>query len=186
MSKMRCKVAGRLALLRLGEGKEAGEGAGEEEEVPEEVEVIVGELIEGLGHSVRLLSSSSLRFPSRFRFSTVHPQLPTQLLTDPSSPSQDTIPRYSSAKYLARLCSSLPPSFASQITDAVLSNLEEALIEANEQGLADRAEGKVQGACLAVGEMARRGLLGQGEEREEQVRRVVDGVLQVRCHLFIL
>jgi hypothetical protein len=28
--------------------------------------------------------------------------------------------------------------------------------------------------------MARRGLLGKGEEAEEQIRRVVDGVLQVR------
>jgi hypothetical protein len=96
---------------------------------------------------------------------------------------QDTIPRYSSAKYLSRLCVSLPPSFASQIVDAVLSNLEEALSEANEQGLADRAEGKVQGACLACGEMARRGLLGKGEDAEEQIRRVVDGVLQVRFPL---
>lgn len=63
MAKMRCKVAGRLALLRLGRGgaRERGgvDAAGEEEEVLEEVEVIVGELIEGLGHPVRLASPLS-------------------------------------------------------------------------------------------------------------------------------
>ncbi|GAA5901804.1 hypothetical protein JCM6882_008678 [Rhodosporidiobolus microsporus] len=142
MAKMRCKVAGRLALLRL-TGGQGGEQRREqeEEEVPEEVEVIVGELIEGLGHP-------------------------------------DTLPRYSSAKYLSRLCSALPSSFSSQIVDAVLSTLEEALSEANDQGLADQAEGKVQGACLACGEMARRGLLGIGAEGEAQIGRVVEGVLQ--------
>ncbi|GAA6008247.1 hypothetical protein JCM10207_000052 [Rhodosporidiobolus poonsookiae] len=139
MAKMRCKVAGRLALLKFAEAKERGEVG--EEDVPEATEVIVGELIETLGHS-------------------------------------DTLPRYSSAKYLARLCSSLPSAFSAQVVDAVLSTLSDALAEANEQGMADRAEGKVQGACLACGEMARRGLIGTGEGGEEQVERVVDGVLQ--------
>ncbi|GAA6037600.1 hypothetical protein JCM8097_006134 [Rhodosporidiobolus ruineniae] len=146
MAKMRCKVAGRLALLKLSEGKGDGaEQAGEadEEDVPEEVEVIVGELLERLGHS-------------------------------------DTLPRYSSAKYLSRLCLALPRSFSYQILSATLSSLGEALVEANEQGLADRAEGKVQGACLALGEMARRGLIGRQDEEdgEETMRRVVEGVLQ--------
>ncbi|GAA5944447.1 hypothetical protein JCM10213_002657 [Rhodosporidiobolus nylandii] len=139
LAKMRCKVAGRLALLKLSEMADGN--LRDEDEVPEEVEVGVGELIEGLAHP-------------------------------------DTLPRYSSAKYLARLCQSLPPSFASQIIYAVLSVLEEALSEANEQGMADRAEGKVQGACLAVGELARRGLIGRGEDAEEQVGKVVKGVLQ--------
>ncbi|BGP20093.1 hypothetical protein JCM10213v2_008228 [Rhodosporidiobolus nylandii] len=95
LAKMRCKVAGRLALLKLSEMADGN--LRDEDEVPEEVEV------------------------------------------------GDTLPRYSSAKYLARLCQSLPPSFASQIIYAVLSVLEEALSEANEQGMADRAEGKALG-----------------------------------------
>jgi len=41
------KLAGRLALMRLGKELE------KEEDVPEEVEVILGELIEGLSHPVR-------------------------------------------------------------------------------------------------------------------------------------
>ncbi|GAA5989158.1 hypothetical protein JCM11641_002542 [Rhodosporidiobolus odoratus] len=149
MAKMRCKVAGRLALLRLGERGQS-DAILAEDDVPEAVEVIIGELVEGLGHS-------------------------------------DTLPRYSAAKYLSRLCETLPPSFANQVIDAVLSTLEEALAEANEQGLADRAEGKIQGACLACGEMARRGLLGKGEEAGEQISRVVDSVLQALAfdHLYL-
>ncbi|GAA5864093.1 hypothetical protein JCM8547_005133 [Rhodosporidiobolus lusitaniae] len=135
LSKTRCKVAGRLALLKLGKSR------GEEEDVPEEVEVVIGELVEDLGHP-------------------------------------HTIPRYSSAKYLSRLCEALPPSFALQVVDAVLTTLEEALVEAKEHGMADRAEGKVQGACLACGEMARRGLFGRGGETDGQIGRVVDAVLQ--------
>ncbi|GAA5821078.1 hypothetical protein JCM11251_001952 [Rhodosporidiobolus azoricus] len=155
MAKMRCKVAGRLALLRLAVGAgERGDGDGGrgEDEVPEEVEIIVGELIDGLGHP-------------------------------------DTLPRYSSAKYLSRLCQALPRSFSSQILDAVLSTLEEALSEANEGGLAEQAEGKVQGACLALGEMARRGLIGKDGQEGSQgvIGGVFEGVLQALSfdHLYL-
>lgn len=46
LGKYRVKLAGRLALIKL--GKRSAEG-----DVPEEVEVILGELIEGLSHPVR-------------------------------------------------------------------------------------------------------------------------------------
>lgn len=91
---------------------------------------------------------------------------------------QDSIPRYSSAKYLARLSLLLPPSFASQVLDAILTSFENALAE----GSTTRGEGKAQGACLAVGEMARRSVLNrfEADERDEVVRRILDCTLQVR------
>ena len=51
IGKYRVKLAGRIALMRLGK-KELET----EEDVPEEVEVILGELIEGLSHPVRQIS----------------------------------------------------------------------------------------------------------------------------------
>ncbi|BGP03558.1 hypothetical protein RTG_03167 [Rhodotorula toruloides ATCC 204091] len=135
LARCRAKFAGRIAMLRLQvETKDSGG-----EDVPEEVEVIVGELIEGLAHP-------------------------------------DSIPRYSSAKYLARLSLLLPPSFASQILDAILTSFEEALAE----GSTARGEGRAQGACLAVGEMARRSVLNrlETEERDEVVKRILDCTLQ--------
>ncbi|BGP27717.1 tubulin-specific chaperone D [Rhodotorula toruloides] len=126
--------------LRSSEKQKTAETSGaDHEDVPEEVELIVGELIEGLAHP-------------------------------------DSIPRYSSAKYLARLSLLLPTSFASQVLDAILTSFEEALAEASTA----RGEGKAQGACLAVGEMARRGVLNrlETEERDEVVKRVLDCTLQ--------
>ncbi|KAJ8291733.1 Tubulin-specific chaperone D [Rhodotorula toruloides] len=135
LARCRAKLAGRIALLRL---QVETKGA-TDEDVPEEVEVIVGELIEGLAHP-------------------------------------DSIPRYSSAKYLARLSLLLPPSFASQLLDAILTSFEEALAESS----TTRGEGKAQGACLAVGEMARRSVLDRLEEdeRDEVVKRILDCTLQ--------
>lgn len=49
LARCRAKLAGRIALLRL---QVETKGA-TDEDVPEEVEVIVGELIEGLAHPVR-------------------------------------------------------------------------------------------------------------------------------------
>ena len=54
LGKYRVKLAGRIALMRLGK-KELDT----EEDVPEEVEVILGELIEGLSHPVRRISYSA-------------------------------------------------------------------------------------------------------------------------------
>lgn len=156
LARCRAKLAGRVALLRLQVAKEGAEA----EDVPEEIEVVVGELIEGLAHPVRT--------PRSFEA----PAFADALF------SQDSIPRYSSAKYLARLSLLLPPSFASQVLDAILTSFEEALAE----GSTTRGEGKAQGACLAVGEMARRSVLNrfEADERDGVVRRILNCTLQVR------
>ncbi|BGP58228.1 hypothetical protein JCM8202v2_005889 [Rhodotorula sphaerocarpa] len=84
----------------------------------------------------------------------------------------DTVPRYSAAKYLARLALQMPPDSAVEVMVAVLDVFEDALGEdARKAG-----EVKVQGACLAVGEMTRRGLLARlpAEDRSEVMQRVLD------------
>ncbi|GAA5936493.1 hypothetical protein JCM3775_000835 [Rhodotorula graminis] len=145
-AKARAKLAGRLALLRVqaARDEQVAEGQGDEWDVPQEVEVIVGELIEGLAHP-------------------------------------DSIPRYSAAKYLARLVLVLPASLTAQVVDAVLSALDEALSpEARLGGAA--SEGRAQGACLAVGEMARRGALNRVEGQAEVVGRVVECTMQALAY----
>ncbi|GAA6060441.1 hypothetical protein JCM10212_000034 [Sporobolomyces blumeae] len=126
LGKYRLKLAGRLALMRL------GNKAGSEDDVPEEVEVVLGELLEGLSHP-------------------------------------DTIVRWSAAKYLARLTSPLPASFASDVLSSILSLFEECLSEA------DRTEHGLQGACFAFGEMGRRGIMTSGAE---DTGRLLEGVMQ--------
>ena len=107
------------------------------------------------------------------------PRLAPTLTPSPPPRAQDSLPRYSSAKYLARLSLVLPAPFAAQVVDAVLGAFAEALSpEAREAG---EGEGRAQGACLAVGEMARRGVLGRVEGQEEVVRRVVECTMQVRA-----
>ncbi|GJN94382.1 hypothetical protein Rhopal_007462-T1 [Rhodotorula paludigena] len=139
IAKARAKLAGRLALLKVQAACESGE-----ENVPDEVEVIVGELIEGLSHP-------------------------------------DTISRYSAAKYLSRLALVLPPDFAAQVVEAVLATFEEALAPAEREG--GTGEGKAQGACLAIGEMARRGLLSRQQEgQKDLVARVLDCTLQALAY----
>ncbi|GAA5998840.1 Cin1p [Rhodotorula paludigena] len=139
IAKARAKLAGRLALLKVQAACESGE-----EDVPDEVEVIVGELIEGLSHP-------------------------------------DTISRYSAAKYLSRLSLVLPPDFAAQVVEAVLATFEEALAPAEREG--GTGEGKAQGACLAIGEMARRGLLSRQQEgQKDLVARVLDCTLQALAY----
>ncbi|GAA5901009.1 hypothetical protein JCM8208_007589 [Rhodotorula glutinis] len=137
-ARLRAKLAGRVALLRVQAARD--EGA---EDVPEEVEVVIGELIEGLAHP-------------------------------------DSLPRYSSAKYLARLALVLPAPLTAQVVDAVLGALDEALSpDARESG---KGEGAAQGACLAVGEMARRGVLNRVEGQGEVVGRVVECTMQALAY----
>ncbi|KAM0747300.1 ARM repeat-containing protein [Meredithblackwellia eburnea MCA 4105] len=120
MTRYRVKLAGRLAGLRL---PPSGDQAQREEmEVPDEVEVIVQELLESTRHS-------------------------------------DTIVRYSSAKYLARIASRLPASLSSQIVEALIDTFDE---EGNIE--VDEYETTLHGSCLALAEFARRGQLNLDEE----------------------
>ncbi|KAG0666856.1 hypothetical protein C6P46_003566 [Rhodotorula mucilaginosa] len=135
LAKLRGKVAGRIALAYL----TASASSSEVGTVSEEVEVIVGELIEGLAHP-------------------------------------DSIPRYTSAKYLARISLQSPPDLAIQVVETVLAEFENALLDdAQKQG-----EGRVQGACLALGEMARCGVLARlpAAEKDDVVKRVLGNTLQ--------
>ncbi|KAK0530433.1 hypothetical protein OC842_003936 [Tilletia horrida] len=79
--------------------------------------------------------------------------------------SKDTAVRYSAAKGLARLCERLPPTFVSQLTDAVRSLFAINVIERakDDVDLSNASEHTWQGACMAIAELARRGLLDPSE-----------------------
>lgn len=91
---------------------------------------------------------------------------------------QDTVVRYSAAKGLSRLCSRLPGHFIDQIADAVTSlfaiNVADIMGAANDLNAV--SEHTWQGACLALAEMGRRGLL-RGEELGEKLEWVQKALL---------
>ncbi|CDS02232.1 hypothetical protein, partial [Sporisorium scitamineum] len=74
---------------------------------------------------------------------------------------KDTVVRYSAAKGLARLCDRLPISFLNQVVDAVISlfhiNIPDLYSGATD--LSSVSEHTWQGACMALAELSRRGLL---------------------------
>ncbi|EPQ28849.1 uncharacterized protein PFL1_03652 [Pseudozyma flocculosa PF-1] len=74
---------------------------------------------------------------------------------------KDTVVRYSAAKGLARLCERLPRPFIAQVTDAIVSlfhiNIPDLYEGANDLNAV--SECTWQGACMALAEQARRGLL---------------------------
>ncbi|KAL9940648.1 hypothetical protein V8E36_000136 [Tilletia maclaganii] len=82
--------------------------------------------------------------------------------------SKDTAVRYSAAKGIARLCERLPPSFISQLTGAVRDLFTINVIERSptEIDVSTASEHTWQGACMAIAELARRGLLAPGELEE--------------------
>ncbi|WWC99224.1 hypothetical protein V866_006120 [Kwoniella sp. B9012] len=109
---------------------------------------------------------------------------------------KDTIVRYSSAKYLARLSSLLPLSFSSQIVEAVIdlfSGTEEEPVILTSFGTVidpggssssggtmgfggvetTRGEARWHGVCLAVAEMARRGLIKEEVQIGSAVKWVI-------------
>ncbi|WVQ62666.1 uncharacterized protein L199_000813 [Kwoniella botswanensis] len=109
---------------------------------------------------------------------------------------KDTIVRYSSAKYLARLSSLLPLSFSSQIVEAVIdlfSGTEEEPVILTSFGTVidpggssstggtmgfggvetTRGEARWHGVCLALAEMARRGLIKEEEQIGSAVKWVI-------------
>jgi len=83
---------------------------------------------------------------------------------------KDTVVRYSAAKGLSRLCSRLPSSFVEQVSDAVTDmfsvNIPDIL--GKKEDLSNVSECTWQGCCLALAELARRGLLA-GESLQEKL-----------------
>lgn len=81
---------------------------------------------------------------------------------------QDTIVRYSAAKYISRLADLLPRSLASQIVESTIALFsgtpDDPLVETERGKVVDPGGGsngdaKWHGLCLALAEMGRRGLV---------------------------
>ncbi len=74
---------------------------------------------------------------------------------------KDTVVRYSAAKGLARLCDRLPTSFLTQVVEAIISLFHINIPDLNEgaNDLSSVSEHTWQGACMALAELSRRGLL---------------------------
>lgn len=70
--------------------------------------------------------------------------------------AQDTIVRFSAAKYLARISERLPPDMADDVAGALLEMFEAGFDEL------DAAERVLQGCCFAFAELARRGRVPDG------------------------
>ncbi|PWN52231.1 ARM repeat-containing protein [Violaceomyces palustris] len=82
---------------------------------------------------------------------------------------KDTVVRYSAAKGIARICERLPSSFVSQVSDAIvgLFSINVVDILGTKEDLTAVSEFTWQGACLALAEQARRGLLRADELSEK-------------------
>lgn len=78
--------------------------------------------------------------------------------------------RWSSAKYIARVCERLPVEQVEQVIQAVLENFD-GLLQDNDATI----EHSLHGACLSVAELSRRGCLSA-----ELAGQAVDSVLLVR------
>lgn len=73
----------------------------------------------------------------------------------------DTVVRYSAAKGLARVCDRLPTSFLDQVVEAIISLFQINIpnLDAGTLDLSAVSEHTWQGTCMALAELARRGLL---------------------------
>lgn len=91
---------------------------------------------------------------------------------------KDTMVRYSTAKGISRLCCRLPPAFIDQVVDEILalfsSNISDFLGKGED--LSNVSEFTWQGSCLALAELARRGLLS-GESLGTQLKWVKKALL---------
>lgn len=74
--------------------------------------------------------------------------------------NRDTVVRYSAAKGVARIAAKLPRAYASEVIDGLL----DLLADRDEA----RSDAAVHGGCLAVAELARRGLLLPDDEQFQQ------------------
>jgi hypothetical protein len=85
---------------------------------------------------------------------------------------QDTVVRWSAAKGLARISERLPSSFADQVPLNVLALFEIHWFEdkAGHVELPASAEGTWHGACLAIAEFARRGLVCSQERLGDVIK----------------
>ncbi|WWD22528.1 hypothetical protein CI109_107021 [Kwoniella shandongensis] len=157
--KLAVKAKGRLWLAKIGKSSKTGSSDEDEEvDLPEGIEEELDDLMGGLS-------------------------------------DKDTIVRYSCAKYLARLSALLPSSLSSQIvlaTISLFSGTEDEPVTTTSFGTiidpggsassggtmgfggleTTRGEARWHGVCLALAEMARRGLL-EGEAVEGAVEWVV-------------
>lgn len=84
---------------------------------------------------------------------------------------KDTVVRYSAAKGLARLCTRLPSLFIDQVAQAVTDLFSINVVDflGNKEDLTNVSEHTWQGACLALAELARRGLLRSDDLGEKLV-----------------
>ncbi|WVQ76181.1 hypothetical protein IAR50_005840 [Cryptococcus sp. DSM 104548] len=154
--KLAVKAKGRLWVTKI--GRKCGKG--DEDDLPEGLEEVLDEFMGGLS-------------------------------------DKDTIVRYSSAKYLSRLSNLLPPDLSDQIVGATIALFsgtpEEPAVFSSCGSIIDpggsphtggtfalsggietqRGEARWHGVCLALGEMARRGLV-----HEEQVWEAMEWVLR--------
>jgi hypothetical protein len=83
---------------------------------------------------------------------------------------KDTVVRYSAAKGLSRLCSRLPTSFVEQVSDAMIDMFSVNIPDfmGDKKDLSNVSEFTWQGCCLALAELARRGLLS-GKDLSEKL-----------------
>ena len=97
---------------------------------------------------------------------------------------QDTIVRYSAAKYIARVAALLPEDWSTQIIEAIIQLYEgtesEPVVETPrgrilEPGGGSRGDARWHGVCLALAETARRGLIDQ-----ERLGEMLPWVIKVR------
>lgn len=100
---------------------------------------------------------------------------------------QDTIVRYSAAKYLSRLADLLPRSLSSQIVESTIALFagteEDPLVQTDRGKVVDpgggsNGEAKWHGLCLALAEMGRRGLIG-----DEVVEDLLGWAVKVRSRV---
>ncbi|KAK8845579.1 hypothetical protein IAR55_006295 [Kwoniella newhampshirensis] len=156
--KLAVKAKGRIWLAKIGKGHRAGT-TDDDADLPDGLEEELDDLMGGLS-------------------------------------DKDTIVRYSCAKYLARLSSLLPPSLSSQIVLATIGLFvgtdDEPVVSTSYGAIIDpggsatlggsmgfggsettRGEARWHGVCLALAEMARRGLLDG-----EAVKGAVDWVVK--------